>query len=95
MVVYLALRTTGVSSLHDKPFVFRKDDRDRQRDAVIWSEYGGKTFLHVRRFFKANDGQWIPTGQGLAIAKENVPAFIEALQKAIEADEQSRSAKST
>ena len=46
------------------------------------SEYKGYKFIDVRRYYEAENGEFLPTKKGIAIALDIVDEVIEAIKEA-------------
>lgn len=49
---------------------------------IYFDEYKGKTYLHIREFYKdKKDGEWKPSQKGITFSQDYIPALKEAVAK--------------
>ena len=77
-----------MASTTDQVILFRGElpgRRETEKLVVIAGTQRGEPFIDVRIFFKADDGQWLPTKKGVNLHAEFGHDFSEMIRKGIEA----------
>ena len=47
------------------------------------SKYQGKTYIHIREYYKGDNGEFIPTKKGVAMGEEAWDEFLDQMEKVI------------
>jgi hypothetical protein len=68
----------------DRELVHSFDKSPTEQVQASLSTYKGKTYVDLRIFFKASDGEFRPTKKGITISPELLPELGEAIRKLIE-----------
>ena len=51
---------------------------------ISLSKYKGKTYVDLRIYYKASDGEYRPTKKGITVSPAQLPELGEAIRKLIE-----------
>ncbi|XXY23389.1 transcriptional coactivator p15/PC4 family protein [Sorangium sp. So ce216] len=54
----------------------------RERLRVTRNKYSGRTFVHVRLYYEADDGAYKPGNKGIALREDELDAVVAAIQAA-------------
>jgi hypothetical protein len=68
----------------DRELVHSFDRSPTEQVQASLSTYRGKTYVDLRIFFKARDGEYRPTKKGITISPDLLPQLEEAVQKLLE-----------
>ena len=68
----------------EKELVHSFDKSPTEQIQVSLSEYKGKTYVDLRIYYKANDGEYRPTKKGITLSPDLLPELGEAVRKLIE-----------
>ena len=53
---------------------------DMTKIIVTEQEWGGRTRIHIREWYKGEDEAWRPTKKGVTIKKEDFPELLKVLK---------------
>lgn len=65
-------------------FIRKIDLNDSYKIYIQMSEYEGKEYLDIRKFYMDKQGEWNPTKQGITIPKNKIETVIPKLQEYLE-----------
>ena len=68
----------------DKELVHSFDKSSTEQVQVSLSNYKGKTYVDLRIYYKASDGEYRPTKKGITMSPDVLPELGEAIRKLIE-----------
>ena len=68
----------------EKELVHSFDKSPTEQIQVRLSEYKGKTYVDLRIYYKASDGEYRPTKKGITLSPDLLPELGEAVRKLIE-----------
>ena len=68
----------------DKELVHSFDKSSTEQVQVSLSTFKGKTYVDLRIYYKASDGEYRPTKKGVTLSPDLLPELGEAIRKLIE-----------
>lgn len=57
------------------------DRGGKTRIVLKLSDFRGKKYLDIRKWYEDDEGEWKPTRKGLTLPLENVPELVKELQR--------------
>jgi Transcriptional Coactivator p15 (PC4) len=69
--------------LRDPVIVAEWPINSRETARVSIELYNGTWLINSRKWFKAENGEWRPTKQDIALSTKHLPQFVEAVTKAL------------
>jgi len=68
----------------DRELVYSFDTSPTERVQVSLSTFKGKTYVDLRIYYKASDGEFKPTKKGITLSPDLLPELGEAIRKLME-----------
>jgi len=68
----------------DRELVYSFDKSPTERVQVSLSTFKGKTYVDLRIYYKASDGEFKPTKKGITLSPDLLPELGEAIRKLME-----------
>ena len=68
----------------EKELVHSFDRSSTEQVQVSLSKYKGKTYVDLRIYYRASDGEYRPTKKGITMSPDLLPELGEAVRKLIE-----------
>lgn len=68
----------------ERELVHSFDRSPTEQVQVALSKYKGKTYVDLRIYYKASDGEYRPTKKGITVSPDLLPELGEAIRKLLE-----------